>query len=321
MKQSTFSGNTSPYGANIYNYTGFTLSMSMDIVAGGLTGTNCGGQAPITDLGYNIDTGSSCGFSATNHSLPNTQPQLDALASNGGSTQTMALPVGSPAIDAIPPSTPGCTGTTDQRGIARPQGNGCDIGAYELVVTTGDTQPPSVPTGLAVTSVTSSSVSLKWNASSDNVGVTGYTIYRNGASGRQHRRPGGHHVHRSDGLAEHQLLLHGRRLRRQREPLGALPTGLGAPRRLRRESGAVQAGATATATRVTSTTIVLANPVHAGDLLGRLAGPVRRRRAGAGLRQRERTVDPDQRLDDLLQRRRGSRPLLRAELGAGPVRV
>ena len=65
VNQSTFSGNTSPYGANLYNYTGFTLSMSMDIVAGGLTGTNCGGQAPITDLGYNIDTGSSCGFSAT----------------------------------------------------------------------------------------------------------------------------------------------------------------------------------------------------------------------------------------------------------------
>ena len=182
LTQSTFSGNTSPYGANIYNYTGFTLSMSMDIVADGQGGTNCGGQAPITDLGYNIDTGSSCGFTATTHSLNNTQPRLDSLASNGGSTQTMALPVGSPAIDAIPASHPGCTGSTDQRGITRPQGKGCDIGAYELVATSGDTQPPSVPTGLAVTSVTSSSVSLKWNASSDNVGVVGYTIYRNGAS-------------------------------------------------------------------------------------------------------------------------------------------
>ncbi len=111
VKQSTFSGNTSPYGANVFNFTGFTLSMCMDIVAGGLTGTNCGGLAPITDLGYNIDTGSSCGFSAPNHSLSNTQPQLDALASNGGSTQTMALPAGSPAVDAIPTSTPGCAGT------------------------------------------------------------------------------------------------------------------------------------------------------------------------------------------------------------------
>ena len=167
----------------------------MDIVAGGLVGTNCGGLAPITDLGYNIDTGSSCGFSAPNHSLSNTQPQLDALASNGGSTQTMALPAGSPAVDAIPTSTPGCAGTTDQRGIARPQGNGCDIGAYELVATSRDTTPPSVPGGLAVTSVTSSSVSLKWNASSDNVGRHRLHHLPERSVRRQHRRPGGHHVH------------------------------------------------------------------------------------------------------------------------------
>src|SRR6202035_5389800 len=93
LTQSTFSGNTSPFGANIYNFTGFTLSMSMDIVAGGLNGNNCGGGAPITDLGYNTDTGTSCGFTATNHSLPNTDPRLAPLAWNGGSTQTSALRV------------------------------------------------------------------------------------------------------------------------------------------------------------------------------------------------------------------------------------
>ena len=44
----------------------------------------------------------------------------------------------------------------------------------------GDTTPPSQPTNLAVTSVTTSSVSLSWTASTDNVGVTGYNIYRSG---------------------------------------------------------------------------------------------------------------------------------------------
>ncbi|MFF9132835.1 MULTISPECIES: carbohydrate binding domain-containing protein [unclassified Streptomyces] len=44
-----------------------------------------------------------------------------------------------------------------------------------------DTQAPTAPTGLASTGKTSSSVSLKWNASSDNVGVTGYDVY-SGAS-------------------------------------------------------------------------------------------------------------------------------------------
>ncbi|QMU80431.1 glycoside hydrolase [Streptacidiphilus sp. PB12-B1b] len=44
----------------------------------------------------------------------------------------------------------------------------------------GDTTPPSVPTGLTVTGTTGSSVSLSWTASTDNVGVTGYDVYRGG---------------------------------------------------------------------------------------------------------------------------------------------
>jgi chitodextrinase len=47
-----------------------------------------------------------------------------------------------------------------------------------------DTTPPSVPTGLAKTSSTTSSISLSWNASSDNSGgsgLSGYRIYRNGS--------------------------------------------------------------------------------------------------------------------------------------------
>ena len=43
-----------------------------------------------------------------------------------------------------------------------------------------DTTPPSVPGDLRSTGVTSSSVSLAWNASTDNVGVTGYNVYRGG---------------------------------------------------------------------------------------------------------------------------------------------
>jgi hypothetical protein len=42
----------------------------------------------------------------------------------------------------------------------------------------GDSQPPTVPGGLQVTGRTSTSVSLAWNASTDNVGVTGYRVMR-----------------------------------------------------------------------------------------------------------------------------------------------
>ena len=57
-------------------------------------------------------------------------PHLSALANNGGPTWTMALGFNSPALDAGNNSS--CS-LTDQRGIPRPQGASCDIGAYESV--------------------------------------------------------------------------------------------------------------------------------------------------------------------------------------------
>jgi hypothetical protein len=58
---------------------------------------------------------------------------LGGLKDNGGPTKTHALKIGSPAVNAVPFSDPGCTGT-DQRGVSRPQppGGNCDIGAFEL---------------------------------------------------------------------------------------------------------------------------------------------------------------------------------------------
>jgi chitodextrinase len=44
----------------------------------------------------------------------------------------------------------------------------------------GDTTPPSVPTSLSASAVSSSAINLTWTASTDNVGVTGYKIYRGG---------------------------------------------------------------------------------------------------------------------------------------------
>ena len=63
------------------------------------------------------------------------------LADNGGLTRTHALMAGSAAIDrgAVCPAD-------DQRGVARPQGSACDIGAYEYVPPApqggGGNQPP-----------------------------------------------------------------------------------------------------------------------------------------------------------------------------------
>jgi hypothetical protein len=263
VTQSTIADNSSPYGANVLNYTGFSLTLTMSILAGGQIGPNCGGEQPVTDGGYNIDTGSTCGFTASAHSMSDTQPELGPLASNGGPTQTMALPASSPAVNAIPAATPGCTGTTDQRGITRPQGSGCDIGAYELVLTTGTA--PSTPTGLTVTGVTANSVSLKWNASSGPSGVTGYTVYRGGT---EVGTTGGAQATTFTDLSAAPSTTYsytvdafdGSSHSPQSQPVSATTPAAA-------QIGQVQAGAIATPGKVTTTTITLSQPVGAGDLL------------------------------------------------------
>src|SRR5207245_11098323 len=44
-----------------------------------------------------------------------------------------------------------------------------------------DTTAPSVPTNLTASVISSSQINLSWNASTDNVGVAGYYVFRNGA--------------------------------------------------------------------------------------------------------------------------------------------
>jgi len=55
--------------------------------------------------------------------------------------------------------------------------------AVVMVSTTAcsDTQAPSTPTGVTASNITQTGATVKWNASSDNVGVTGYDVYRNGS--------------------------------------------------------------------------------------------------------------------------------------------
>jgi chitodextrinase len=74
------------------------------------------------------------------------------------------------------------TGTTAYRYLrylapANGYGNVAEIEFY-AGGSTADTQAPTVPTGLAASNVTSSSFTLSWAASTDNVGVTGYDVYR-----------------------------------------------------------------------------------------------------------------------------------------------
>lgn len=102
----------------------------------GSASSNCavtGGQ--IVDLGNNLEyPGTACGFSLA--SDIRADPLLGALTDNGGLTQTRAPGAGSPALNAGDDAT--CLAApvsgADQRGVGRPKGARCDIGAYEATV-------------------------------------------------------------------------------------------------------------------------------------------------------------------------------------------
>ncbi|HEY6042160.1 MAG TPA: choice-of-anchor Q domain-containing protein, partial [Anaerolineae bacterium] len=78
------------------------------------------------------DSGTSCGFGSVSGSMSNTDPKLAPLGHYGGPTKTMALLKGSPAIDAVLTGCP--PPSVDQRGVSRPQGAHCDIGAFEAAL-------------------------------------------------------------------------------------------------------------------------------------------------------------------------------------------
>jgi len=105
-----------------------------------LLADNDNGNCDIVDdnlisKGHNLDSGDTCDLSAAGD-IAGTASLIGPLADNGGpstgleeATLTQALLGGSPAIDAGV-CVPGVA--TDQRGVARPQGDDCDIGAYEF---------------------------------------------------------------------------------------------------------------------------------------------------------------------------------------------
>jgi len=141
----TITDNTGVSTANVRAATA-TFDSFGSVVASPHLGPNCANTA--TSHGFNLedDAAATCGFStATADLAPGTNPNVGALANNGGPTQTLLPQAGSPLIDAIPTAScqsDGATGvTTDQRGVTRPQGPGCDIGAVEVAISSAAAAP------------------------------------------------------------------------------------------------------------------------------------------------------------------------------------
>ncbi len=123
----TIISNTASDGLSSGNLqaTGSTPGVMVNTIVAGGSPKNCSGNP--TSLGYNISSDASCILTGTKD-LINTNPLLGPFADNGGPTYSFMPQATSPAVNAG--SNAYCP-ADDQRGVARPIGSTCDIGAIE----------------------------------------------------------------------------------------------------------------------------------------------------------------------------------------------
>ncbi len=117
---------------NVYGSSMALESKDATVINSIVTRT-CEWNTPI-DGGHNLESSTTCGFSAAKGSQNSVFPMLNGPGDNGGATWTESLQDGSPAIDAGDPvacalTAPNGPGGKDQRGYA--QFGICDIGAFE----------------------------------------------------------------------------------------------------------------------------------------------------------------------------------------------
>ncbi|MBN2388916.1 MAG: hypothetical protein JXB85_18015 [Anaerolineales bacterium] len=137
-------------GSGIHHLGGTVMFVNV-LLAGNQT-TNCGGWGFVAS-GLNLSSDASCLFDGYGN-LQSTDPLLEPLANNGGTTLTHALRPDSPAIDA---GTEWLAPPIDQRGVDRPVDGDMDgllrvdIGAFEYayVVASAETTAPAISPGFS----------------------------------------------------------------------------------------------------------------------------------------------------------------------------
>ena len=194
LNNSTIAANltdSSSSGAGIYQAGTGNVNLKNTILSDNATivsnPDDCIGT--IQSLDYNLiaDTEGCIINGTTTHNITGVSGGLYDLAQNGGPTETMGLQPASAAIDAGNDAT--CA-STDQRGISRPQGAHCDMGAFEREQHTvtfdanGGTGLMTPQTAIVPTALTLNSFSRLWYSFSGWNTQTGGggTAYADGAT-------------------------------------------------------------------------------------------------------------------------------------------
>ena len=128
IEHATISGNSAIEGGGLYQAKATAGGMAMwNTIFSSNSAQACGGTLELVEESHNLADDTSCGLDAAGD-LDDVGAGLTQLEDNGGPTDTHGLALDSKAIDAA--TTAHCP-AADQRGIARPESNACDMGAVE----------------------------------------------------------------------------------------------------------------------------------------------------------------------------------------------
>ncbi|MBN8656386.1 MAG: hypothetical protein J0M11_11660, partial [Anaerolineae bacterium] len=182
----TFSNNLAGTngGGGMLNTNGSNPTLYNTLIANSIGGGDCvNNSTTLSPSNNNLieDASNACGLTnGANGNIIGQDPNLGALLNNGGNTLTHALQVGSPAIDAGDDNT--CE-TVDQRGVARPQGGHCDIGAFEYQDLANPLITSITRVGTSPISAASVDFTISFSESVQNVDVNDFSLTTTGVSG------------------------------------------------------------------------------------------------------------------------------------------
>src|SRR5439155_1083252 len=151
-------GNISPYSTSVSVTTASAADTTAPSAPTGLTAAAAG------------SSGANMSWSAS----------TDDVGVTGYIVRRNGVQVGTPVSTSYADAGLSAATTYSYTVAARDAAGNISPNSTSVSITIADTTPPSVPTGLTAAAAGSSGANLSWSASTDNVGVTGYIVRRNG---------------------------------------------------------------------------------------------------------------------------------------------